>query len=284
MNALVTGGKGFIGEHLCRALGRRGVTAHTYDIKDGQDVLDAKALASYVEGVDVVFDCAGVLGTSETFGHVEQTVQVNIIGTLNILRACQSAGVPLVFLGLKTNWHSPYLITKRAASEFCLAWHETYGLPVAVIRGLNVYGPGQHWGRVHKAVPTFIMQALRDEPLNVHGDGQQITDQIHVSDICEVMIRAWECEAWGAVIDGGTGIPTTVNRLADLIVAAADSPSRIHHDAMRAGEPEAGGVQLADPTAMVQKLNFYPAVPLTDGLRRTVDWYRVHGLEVDDRG
>jgi UDP-glucose 4-epimerase len=283
VRALVTGGEGFIGSHLCDALRERGHYALSYDLAQGLDVLDAERLQAHVNGADVVFDCAGILGSAETFGHIEATIDANIKGTIAVLRACQAASVPMVYLSLKTTWHNPYCITKRAANEFCLAWHEYYGLPVCVVRGLNVYGPRQKWGKVQKAVPTFIVNAIRGLPLDVYGDGQQITDQIHVSDLCEVLIRAWEKRAWGAVIDAGTGIPTTVNALAQTIVELAGSNSEIRQQPMRPGEPPRGGVQLADPTAMVQRLGYYPRVTLREGMVATIDWYREHYREVEKR-
>ena len=283
MNALVTGGRGFIGGHLMDALTRRGLTVTCYDLADGLDVLDTATLQRYVNASDVVFDCAGILGSAETFAHIEQTIDANIKGTVALLRACQQAGVPMVYLSLKTEWHNPYCITKRAANEFCLAWYENYGTRVAVVRGLNVYGPRQKWGKVRKAVPTFIVQALTGQDLAVYGDGTQITDQIHVSDLCEVLIRAWERQAWGAVIDAGTGIPTPVNAVAETIVRLAGGNSAIVHEPMRAGEPARGGVQLADPTAMVQRLDYYPRMAMEEGMRATIAWYREHYREVENR-
>lgn len=283
MKALVTGGRGFIGGHLIDALQARGDSALSYDVRDGLDVLDARQLQAYVDEADVVFDCAGILGSAETFGHVEKTIEANIVGTVRLLEACKRARKPMVYLSLKTDWHNPYLITKRAASEFCLAYHEAYGVEVCVVRGLNVYGPRQKWGRVQKAVPTFIVRALEGQPLPVHGDGNQITDQIHVRDLCEVLIRAWQYRIWGQVIDAGTGVPTTVNELARTIIRLAQSGSRIAHIDMRPGEPQRGGVQLADPSQMVQLLGYYPPTRLEDGMAATIGWYREHYKEVEVR-
>jgi UDP-glucose 4-epimerase len=265
------------------ALRARGHEAGSYDLADGMDVLDEGLLNEHVHVADVVFDCAGILGSAETFQHIEQTIDANIKGTVNILRACERHSKPMVYLSLKTDWHNPYLITKRAASEFCMAWHENYGLPVTVVRGLNVYGPRQKWGKVQKAVPTFIVKALKGEPLPVHGDGEQVTDQIHVHDLCEILIRTWEREAWGKQFDAGTGVPTTVNKLAQLTIELADSWSRIEHIPMRMGEPQTGGLQLADTAQMIELLDYVPTIPLLTGLFATINWYRQHYQEVETR-
>lgn len=281
---LVTGGRGFIGRHLMEALRARGAVVDSYDLVDGLDVLDEDRLAWSVGSRDVVFDCAGVLGSEETIDHIARTVDVNIKGTLNVLAACKKYDIPMVFLSLKTDWHNPYLITKRAATEFCQMYSEYLGLRVAVVRGLNVYGPRQHWGRVRKAVPTFIVAALKGQPLTVFGDGSQITDQIYVSDLCEILIRTWERGCWGDVFDGGTGVPTSVNRLAYSIKKATGSGSDIIYLPMRKGEPMSGGRQLADTTYVRQQLGYEPQVGLVKGLTMTIAWYREHMDEVYDCG
>lgn len=278
MRALVTGGRGFIGSHLCGLLRERGHEVEIYDLVEGMDVLDTERVSERVEHADVVFDCAGILGSAETFDHVQKTADANIKGTLNVLEACRQHYKPMVFLSLKNAWHNPYMITKRAATEFCQMYHEYYRVKVAVVRGLNAYGPGQHWGAVRKVVPTFIMQALNDEPLLIYGDGNQVVDLIYVRDLCEIMVRCWEREAWGAVLDAGTGVPVTVNQLAQRIVELCHSSSVIKYEPMRLGEPKRA-VALANPADALQLLSYYPQTPLDKGLERTIKWYRVHGWE-----
>jgi len=276
MRALVTGGKGFIGGHLCDALRARKYRHKAYDLVDGLDVLDTAALDRDVRRSSVVFDCAGILGSAETFAHAAQTVDVNVKGTLNVLEACRAHNVPLIYLSLKNAWHNPYMITKRAATEFCQMYGDYYGLRVAVVRGLNAYGPGQHWGAVRKVVPTFIMRALRGEPLTIYGDGRQIVDLIHARDLVEIMVRCWEREAWGAVVDAGTGVPVTVLELARLIISMTGSASEIVMEPMRIGEPE-HAVALADPTDAKRLLDYYPTTALREGMADTIEWYREHG-------
>lgn len=274
--ALVLGGKGFIGTHLRGHLIASGAsTARSFDKKDDMDILkNRKLLSEAIRSSDVVFGCAGILGTSETFDQVHETIDVNIHGTVAVLELCQRHSVPFIYLSLKTDWYNPYLITKRAANEFCLMWNQYLHMPVAVVRGLNVYGPGQKWMPVRKAVPNFIVNALRNEPLEVYGQGEQITDQIFVDDLCEALVRVYEHNAYGMEIDVGTGVPITVKQLASLIIYLADSTSKVVFSPMRIGEPRTGGVQLADPSLMVQKLDYYPPTSLIDGMKRTVEWYR----------
>jgi UDP-glucose 4-epimerase len=283
MKILVTGGNGFIGRHLAKAIEKRGYELALYDRKYGQDVLDPVAMDAAVKDVDAVFHLAGILGSEETLDYIEHTIDVNIKGTLNVLGACRTFGKPMVLLSLKTGWHNPYLITKRCAAELAIMYFRYLNLQTAVVKALNVYGPGQHWGHVHKVVPTFIVSAIRGEPLPVLGDGKQIADLIYVSDLCEILLLTLERKIWGQSFDAGTGIPTRVIDLAEMIIQMVGSSSKIEYLPMRKGEP-LQSIQLADPTQELRLLDFYPKVGLLKGMAETVIWYKEHYLEVEDRG
>ena len=229
---------------------------------------------------------AGILGSSETIDYIRKTININVIGALNVLDACHKYDKPLVNVGTPSHnppWLNPYLISKRCASELALMYARYLDCKVSVVRGQNVYGPGQHWGRIKKAVPTFIMAALRNEPISVFGDGSQIIDLIHVQDFCEIMVRTLELPTWGHSIDAGTGIPTTAKWLAELIIELADSESEIVYKPMRVGEPDQS-TTLANPCQTVHLLDYYPRIQLEWGMKGTIEWYKQHGMEVQDRG
>lgn len=276
---LVTGGRGFIGSHLVDVLRERGHAVETYDVVDGQNVLDRAMLEAAVSAVDAVFDVSGVLGSAETFAHIERAVDTNITGTLSVLDACAAYGLPLVFLSLKAAWHNPYMITKQAATAFCQMYAEYRNLRVSVVRGMNAYGPGQHWGAVRKIVPTFVMRALANEPLRIFGNGQQMVDLIHARDLAEIMVRLWEQDVWGVVLDGGTGVPLTVAQLAQKIIDMVGSSSVLEYEPMRPGEPPLSEGCIADPTDALRLLGYYPATPLEEGLAQTIAWYKAHGQD-----
>lgn len=276
---LVTGGCGFIGSHLCDLLNDRGHTRiMRYDLRNGLDVLDYPTLEKHVMAHEVVFDCSGVLGSAETFDHVWHTFETNVRGTLNILEAARRMRKPVVHLSLKNSWRNPYMISKQASTQLCEMYRDYHGLEVSVVRGLNAYGPGQHWGAVRKVVPTFIVNAIQNKPLVLFGSGRQIVDLIHVRDLAEIMLRLWEQSCWGEVIDGGTGIPLTVKALAELIVELSGSESSIRHEPMRLGEP-ANGVAIANASEAMRAVGYYPQVDLIDGLCDTINWYRKHWRE-----
>jgi len=286
MKAIILGGGGFIGTHLAEVLERRGHSVALFDIKEPTwkvrldaamfikgSILDLDAMRRAFDGQDVVFDCAGILGSAETFDKIEETVQTNITGTLGGLRVSHEFGIPFIYMSLKNVWFNPYMITKRAGTEFCRMYHKYLGHRTVVIRGLNAYGERQKWGKVQKVIPTFITKAIKNETFEIFGDGKQIVDLIYVKDLVEMMVRLWERGLWGEVIDGGTGVPVTVNELADLIIRLTGSESKILHIPMRLGEPPQA-VALADPTKAKQLLGYYPTTDLEEGMKQTIEWYR----------
>lgn len=284
MRVLVAGGSGFIGGHLIESLIERGYETIIYDLKEPDsfhfhgdvilgDVTDSDMISKSICNVDVVFDCSGILGSAETFDHIMKTAKANITGTLSVLKACHDYNKPLVYLSLKNKWYNPYMITKRSASEFCLMYSEYMNLPVTVVKGLNAYGPRQHWAPVRKVFPTFAVNAIKNKPIKIFGDGTQIVDMIWVKDIVEIMILIAENNIWGENIDAGTGIPITVKDLAELIIKKSKSESLIDYLPMRIGEPE-HAVALADPLNCKRLLDYYPKVSLNEGVEIGIDWYR----------
>ncbi len=276
---LVTGGSGFVGSHLCDLLRERAYTRiMCYDLRNGLDVLDYPTLEKYVKDCEVVFDCAGVLGSAETFDHVWHTFETNVRGTLNILEAAHQMGKPVVHLSLKNAWRNPYMISKHTSTQLCEMYRDYHHRSVSVVRGLNAYGPRQHWGAVRKVVPTFVVNAIQNKALVLFGDGQQIVDLIHVRDLAEIMVRLWEQSRWGVVIDGGTGFPVTVKALAEAIIDLSGSESLICYEPMRLGEPPSA-VAIADASEALRAVGYYPQTNLVDGLRETIAWYRKHWRE-----
>ena len=284
MRVLVAGGSGFIGGHLVESLIERGYETIIYDLKEPDsfqfngdvilgDVTDSDLISKSICNVDVVFDCSGILGSAETFEHIMKTAEANITGTLSVLKACHDFNKPLVYLSLKNKWYNPYMITKRSASEFCLMYSEYLNLPVTVVKGLNAYGPRQHWEPVRKVFPSFVVNSLQDKPITIFGDGNQIVDMIWVKDLVEILILVAEKNIWGESIDAGTGIPITVKELAKLIIITSHSKSLIDYLPMRIGEPE-HAVALADPLKCKRLLNYYPKVSLNEGVEIAVGWYR----------
>jgi len=285
--ALVLGGSGFIGSHLAELLQRKKYKVAIYDLVEPsgfsfsgkffkQNIIDYEALETNIKifKPNVIFDCSGVLGTAETFNHINTAVDVNIKGTLNVLEVGKKYKIPTIYVGLTNKWLNPYTITKRAAEKFCLMYAKEFGVKVTVLKGLNAYGPRQHWVKVRKIAPTFIVKAIKNEPIIINGNGNQIVDMIHSTDLAEIMIRIYEKgNCWGMSFDGGTGMPMTVNEVAKKIIKIAKSKSKMIYKPMRRGEPKMS-VTLADPAPVRQLLDFYPQISFEKGMKDTIKWYR----------
>ena len=285
--AFVLGGSGFIGSHLVEFLEKRNYRVAIFDIKkpDGftfkgrfykGDVLNHLVLKDMVIAFepDIIFDCSGILGTAETFERIQKTIDVNIKGTVNALEVAREFKIPMIYVGLTNKWLNPYTITKRAAERFCLMYAKEFNMKVSVLKGLNAYGQRQHWKKVRKIAPTFITLSLENKPLIINGSGNQVVDFIHARDLAEMMTRMYEMETcWGKSIDGGTGMPITVNEVAQKVIKLANSKSKIVHTPMRRGEPKIS-VTLANPAPVRQLLDFYPRIGFEEGMKETIEWYK----------
>jgi dTDP-glucose 4,6-dehydratase len=163
---------------------------------------------------------------------------------------------------------TPYAAAKAGADRLVYAYRETYGIPTVIIRPFNNYGPKQH---LEKVVPRFITSALLDEPLCIHGDGNMTRDWIFVSDTCEAVLRALNFSVTGQVFNVGTGIDTSVNTIADMILEfAGKTRSLIRHTPPRPGQVDRH-ISSTDKTRNL--LDWSAKTRLAEGLEATVRWY-----------
>ncbi len=282
-NFIVTGGSGFIGGHLVEFLEEMGSNVKIFDIKKPDwfspkaefingDILSKDELMQASEGCDCIFDCSGVLGSAETFDYFEKTVRVNALGTLMVLEVAKELDIPVVYMSLKNSWKNPYMISKRTGTELCQAYSQYLNTKACAVSGLNAYGPRQHWDPIRKMFPRFIMKILNDEVIEIFGDGKQIVDMIYVRDLAKIMYLAFEKQVWGEVFDAGSGRPRTVLNVAEDLINIIGK-GKINHIEMRPGEPEQA-IALADPSFVVQKLDYYPETSWEDGCKISLEWYK----------
>ena len=285
MRVLVPGGTGFIGKYVCENLRDRDIEPVTFGVTKGCDVLgdirDASAVDLAVSTSDAVMHLAGVLGTQETVDDPLPAIETNILGGLNVFKAIRRYQVPAVNIAAANHWmYNPYSITKKAAERFALMANKEWGTRIAMVRGLNVYGPRQKAYPVRKIMPNLIEPALKDELITIYGDGEQVMDMIYVTDVAEVLVRAL-LEPHGVydyVMDAGTGRETTVNDLAEAVLGALGKEmmegKTVNHVPMRPGEME-HSVVLGDPHTLAPLgLSEEDFITLEDGLKLTIASYQ----------
>lgn len=308
---LVLGGNGFIGGHVVDNLVKKGyrVTVfcrhrmaqpnplgakEKYDLFFG-DIKDKEAVNHAVSKHDGAINLAGILGTSETVDNPYPSVEVNVVGGLNFLQAVREYKLPAVQIAVGNHFmNNSYAITKTTTERFALMFNKEFGTKIAVVRGLNAYGPRQKHAPVRKITPNFIIQALQGKPIKVYGNGEQIMDMVYVEDLADILVRALT-EPHGVydkTFAAGTGEKTTVNHIADTVARIVQKKFKtykegaqyVEHVPMRAGEPE-NAVVVGDPQTLrplfaaqtvLEGKKGPPGVVLTsleDGLSKTIDWY-----------
>jgi len=297
---LVTGGAGFIGSHLASELLKRkysvvvfdnlcsGKTANLREIsgKTGfefleGDIRDESKLEAAFNGVDAVIHLAALIDIVASVADPASTNDVNVTGTLNVLREAAKCKVRrLVFASstavygdanklpidenLIVNPISPYAASKLAGEAYCKAFTGSYNLSTVVLRFFNVYGHRSEKSPYCGVITKFLQQANKGETLKIFGDGKQTRDFIHVKDIVEALILALETDRVdGETFNICTGTPNSINDLARAIQVASQKDLPIAHEAARQGEIK---YSYGDPSKAEEKLHFKAKISLSEGL------------------
>ncbi len=286
---LVTGGAGFIGSHLCEGLLARGYAVRVLDsLIYGQrewvpapcefiegNIRDMDACTRAAAGMDAVLHCAAMSRSGPSQAQIEVCSGANITGTQNMLLAARDAGVKrFIYSGSSTYYgnrppphreNDPadilniYGLTKRVGEQYTLLFDQDFNLPALVLRYFNVYGPRQpQTGAYALVLGIFLCRAAEGKVLEIHGDGSQRRDFVHVRDVVAANIAALESAARGMVINVGSGTSLSVKELADMI-----SPDQIHTEG-RKGDSLA---TLADISKIKDALGWTPKTSFAEGLK-----------------
>lgn len=290
--ALVTGGAGFIGSHLCAKLAGAGMTVHSVSRREHPgtpavrhhraDLTDGAAVWRLIDELrpDQVFHLAGHVQGAQDLAHVMPAFHSIVQTTVNLLTAVAACGCRrLVLAGsfmeptaqaLDAAATSPYAAAKAAASGYARMFATTYGVPVSTARVFMVYGPGQH--DLAKLVPYTIRCALRGEAPAV-SSGRRLVDWVYVDDVVEGLVKlALAGDMGGQTVDIGSGsqvaISDIVNRICHLIDPSIAPAFGVRAD--RAMEPT--GTARAGET--LRAIGWAPQIGLDEGLARTIAFYR----------
>lgn len=255
------------------------------------DICDKPAVENVIKGADIVYHFAALMGTSSRFKQEVKTVEVNVLGTLHACQAALDANVKYFVYPprpMQTGWLTPYIISKTASTQFTQMFHEVYGLRSVGLNIANIYGPRERAvleantlkpGEGRKMMATFIEAAIKNDPIPVMGDGEQSSDFIFIDDVIDACMKAPVDGGIGKIIEIGTGIKTSVKRVAETIIKITGSKSKIEFRPMRTGEVKIH--TKSDPSDAKKYIGWEWSTKLEDGLRKTIPWYAKQlGLEL----
>jgi UDP-glucose 4-epimerase len=305
--AIVTGGAGFIGSHLSEVLldrgwevlvvddltsgkmenlaaaRRRGAAVHVTDIRAGE-------LADLFTrfGPEVVFHLAAQSKVRPSMEDPIHDAEVNVVGTLNVLGAAHrartrkvcfassggavygdGARLPVKETAAKRP-ASPYGISKKVVEDYFRWYREVNGLEYSLLALANVYGPRQDASLEGGVVAIFAQAMLGGRRPVIFGDGSQTRDFVYVGDVCDAFVRAAD-GGDGHMMNIGTGSEITINALYETIAGLIGFVTRADHAAAKPGDIYRSVV---DPSRAKKELGWSAWTPLTEGLHKTIEWYR----------
>jgi nucleoside-diphosphate-sugar epimerase len=304
--ALVTGGSGFIGSHVVRRLLADGADVvvlsssssvtpeRLADVAGGIEVVQAnlRDVASLERAMktarpDLVVHLGALTHVGRSFFRVEETIQTNIQGTVNLLGTLDGNFERFVYVGTSDVYGdgevpftedqavrplSPYAVSKYAAERFCRMYGQAYSWPIVCVRPFNTYGPGQSVDRI---IPEIIVAGLRREALKMTG-GQQTREFTYVDDVVDAIVRAATRDGVaGEVLNIGRGEEVSMRTLATTVLRLLGDPIQPEFGALP-DRPNEIWRMFGDSRRAQTLLGWSPAHTLEDGLARTIEWYRTH--------
>lgn len=305
---VVTGGAGFIGSSLVRALLARGdchirvidnlLTGRESNLQDvcaqvawdRIDIRDAQAVSEAIDGADMVFHLAAIPSVPRSIHDPVPSHEVNIDGTFNVLRACVDAKVRRVVYAASSSAYgdtavlpkvetmlprpkSPYAVQKLMGEHYAGVFHSCFGLETVALRFFNVYGERQDPSSPYSGVLSLFTKALLERvPPTIFGDGEQTRDFTYVEDVASLCIKAATVPGVaGKMYNAGNGNRYSLNYVWDLLQKIEGIRLPANYAPPRAGDVRDSQ---ADTTTARRDLGHDPQFTLEEGLRRTLAWYR----------
>ncbi len=305
MKVLVTGGAGFIGSHLVEALVERGDEVRVLDnLSSGRrrnladlpvafirgDIRDYETVRRAVDGCEWVFHQAALVSVPRSIEEPKLNHDVNVTGAFHLFEAARQAGVKRVVYASSAavygdtpslpareddppNPITPYAAAKLMNEQMAAAYNRSYGTQFVGLRYFNVFGPRQDPSSPYSGVLSIFCQAaITGQGVTIYGDGRQTRDFLFVSDVAAANLAAavMQWREGAEVFNVGRGEATNLCEMARMMEDVAGRPLPITHAPPRPGDirHSVAGVETA-----VRELGWRAAVPLADGLRRTMAWF-----------
>jgi UDP-glucose 4-epimerase len=305
MKYLITGGAGFIGSHIARALLQQGADVRIFDnFSSGKrenlkgldveiieaDLRDAFRVGEAVRGVNIIFHEAAFVSVPESMEKPQECFDVNITGTSILFEAARKVGVQRAVIASSAAVYgdseamplvedtplkqlSPYAVSKRVDEMYAQLYTNSFGFEVAALRYFNVYGPRQRPDSMYAAaVPIFIRRMLDNKPITIFGDGGQTRDLINVRDVVQAnLLASRHPDAPGQIFNVCTGIETRLLDLLDILYEIFPNAPKHVHAELRAGDIYRS---IGTPSKAMNVLEFRPQVTLAEGVKEAVEEMR----------
>lgn len=298
MKIAVTGGAGFLGRHLCRALSNEGHQLKVIDLRENPDfptsiadIRDADSMKEVLTDVDVVFHLAALIEAGESVKNPQSFIETNILGSLHVLEAMKENNIStLIFSSTaavygepdtvpivensKTIPINPYGVTKLALEGLLSSYVAAHNMTGIALRYFNLYGPEEsHQPETH-AIPRFIKQVYEGSEVTIWGSGEHQRDYIYISDIVDAHIQALELAKNQPhkyhYMNLSTEKPTSVLEVVNHIESVMGKKAHIKHFDARPGDPL---VLYADASKARKLLNWQAQVDIKTGLEKTVRYF-----------
>jgi NAD dependent epimerase/dehydratase len=309
---LVTGAGGFIGSHLTEELVRQGEEVRAfvrYNSRDERglledlpeeiqnqmevipgDLKDPDGIKKAVKGCTKAFHLGALIAIPYSYIHPFNFIQTNVVGTAHLLNACLEEGRLERVVHTSTSEvygtaqyipidekhplqaQSPYAASKIAADKLAESYYLSFGLPVAIVRPFNTFGPRQS---LRAIIPTIVSQAIHDKKIRL-GNTNPRRDFLFVRDTVRGFIQMGKCEeAVGKVVNIGSGTDISIEELVKEILGLMGKRGEIELEDRRIRPEKSEVMQLLSDTRLAQKLfQWAPRYTLEDGLRETIAWYQ----------